>query len=104
MNVPYATMATATWTDSSRLFWSAGTSGSIEPAVIVIAYSSIARAIGQGDEAQDPLVVAVLEVERTSPSVPQANATENSYMFANGPWPIAMVRKMSEALRKAKAS
>ena len=26
--------------------------------------------------------------------MPKAKAIENSYMFANGPWPVAIVRKI----------
>ena len=36
--------------------------------------------------------------------MPQAKETLNSYMFANGPWPVAIVRKTSQADRKAKPS
>ena len=35
--------------------------------------------------------------------MPNANASENSYMFANGPWPVAKARKTRPA-RSAKVA
>ncbi len=36
-------------------------------------------------------------------TAPQAKATENSYMFEKGPWPLASVRNTRVAVRNAKA-
>jgi hypothetical protein len=51
VNEPYATIATATWTVSRRLFWRAGTSGSIVDG-IVVAYHIRASATGRATRAR----------------------------------------------------